>query len=276
MCLTFPNEKKENVSAEEKPHSLVGIFTHDHGKDVAKERVPKAHKDSIDYDLEYGLTPRKVYQNWEHPLMANAAVTKPITFQYIADRKRTRCPDYHEPTDRVQDGLLKHFQGDFVRRLNVDGFLDFKHTELPSKVQEKIIDTKRPCIVMANNEMVNRLKKHPTTLFLDATHNTNSLKCQLIDGHVLDDYEMSFPVGLCIAQSEDSDAAGALFKTWLDLCQDPKNPNVNALKNVKVIVTDMTKVYKKGKNVLYLSNHIDSCRLALCNIVIYHLLKGGV
>mgnify|MGYP001368881566 CR=1 FL=1 len=125
-----------------------------------------------------------------------------------------------------------------MRRLNVDGFLDFKNDELPPEVQEKIIDTKRPCIVMASDPMLERLKQHPTTLYLDATHNTNNLKCQLIDGHVLDDYEMSFPVGLCIAQSEDSDAAGALFRTWMDLGID--------LSSVKVILSDMSKVYKKG------------------------------
>ena len=135
-------------------------------------------KEKIDFLSKIGVPARQIYDNWELPLDVSEVKTKPPTAPYISCRKRSKNPEHHLAGESQIDGLLRWFQDDFVKKLNVESFLNFKKDDLPMEAQCKWISTNRLFIFMTNETLMVQFELHPRLLFLDATHcvSTDSTK----------------------------------------------------------------------------------------------------
>ena len=157
------------------PFVISGNIHHDHGKDVRYERVQKRDKEIIDHLNSMNVPSNKIFKKFHVPINPDEVASKPITQNYVYDRKRLKNPEFHLPGENMVDGLLRWFKNDFVKKVNIQSFMEFKKEDLPEEIQQKWIETKRLFVFMTNDDLLKQFEAHPHTLLIDASHGVNNI-----------------------------------------------------------------------------------------------------
>ena len=173
MKVSFPQMEK-TLSIEDKPHSIQGLFSHNHEKEARYQRLSKLVKEVIDQKLSVGVSPQRVYKDLEFPTEETNSNEKPATYPAIYDRSRKLFPEHHLPGESVIDGLRRWLDDDFVVRANVNNFLGMKTETLSETAKEKFIDTKDVFIMMTNDFLLKKFNESPKIMFFDATHKVST------------------------------------------------------------------------------------------------------
>lgn len=178
LCQCDPNVSGVECQNFREVARLRGCLHHSHDAQIRHQRVSKITKDSVITLLEMGVPKAVVMERYCFKDTYENIDYKPITTQDLYNFERLYINHEIDKKNSDFENLCLLMERSDLRAVSLEGT---PHPPIPRNVTHKIIETNgQTLIVYASDSMINRFRKHPTTIFLDGTHGTNRSKHNLI------------------------------------------------------------------------------------------------
>lgn len=156
-----------------------GCVAHSHQPELRFHRVSRISKEYLISLLTIGVPKKDIIARYCTPESYDHLDYKIVTLKDLTNFERLYVKKGQIDLNKTEvENVCNLLQKEEYRGISFEGL---NQTNIPDSIKDKVLPvTGKTCIIYASNWMISQYCKFPTTIFMDATHNTNRSKLLLI------------------------------------------------------------------------------------------------